>query len=100
MRLFTKTAIAAILLLDLSGCSTAGSLFSYDSGASGDTDADNSARAAVETSASAPTNDSCAKVATQRADDAVLALYVSEGSPEQQKVYRTTYRECVAWHHR
>ena len=29
-----------------------------------------------------------------------MALYVSAGSAEQQEIYQSTYRDCLAWHDR
>lgn len=75
---------AALLLTVLSGCSAGGSLFAQDA-------------AQVQSADRDPPDDDCAKVAARRADDAVLAGYVEEGSADQKDIYNSTYRDCVDW---
>lgn len=75
-----------ILFLPLAGCSTFEGAFSET--------APKQAQA-VDSDSSA--SRSCALVASQRADDAVMALYVGEGSAEQQEIYQATYRSCLSW---
>jgi hypothetical protein len=47
--------------------------------------------------AGAPPNNGCARVAARRADDAVMAFYVEQGSPGEREVYQATYRACLDW---
>lgn len=82
-------AFTTILFVPLAGCSTYDSAFS---------DAAPKQAQAVENNSLAERQ--CARVAAERADDAVMAFYVSEGSAEQQEVYQATYRACLAWHDR
>lgn len=89
MRIVTKAAITALLSLGVSNCTTAGNLFSYD------TERTETARTATVEPASS--NEGCNRIATERADDAVLAYYVTEGSAAAQDIYKATYRDCVAW---
>lgn len=76
----------AVLFVPLAGCSTFDSAFSES--------APKQAQA-IDSDSLASRN--CTSVASQRADDAVMALYVSEGSAEQQQIYQATYRSCLSW---
>ncbi len=42
----------------------------------------------------------CERLADQRADDAVMALYVRQGSEAYEAVHQKTYRACVNWENR
>lgn len=77
------------LFLPLAGCSTYERMFS-----------DPASQPAQEVERDSPADHNCRRVAAERADDAVMALYVSAGSAEQQQIYRSTYRDCMAWHGR
>ncbi len=88
MRAGTNAGIAMVLFLGLSGCSQDGSLFSYDTAGP--------VRHATAESNSPQQNGSCAQIANQRADDAVMAGYVSDGSAGRAKIYDVTYRDCTS----
>lgn len=75
-----------ILLVSLSGCSTYSSMFS-----------DDAPKQAQVVERDTPASRGCARIASQRADDAAMALYVSAGSAEQQEIYQSTYRACLSW---
>lgn len=79
----------AILFVPLADCSTYNSVFS---------DAASKQAQAVEPDS--PVSRDCARVASERADDAAMAFYVSAGSAEQRDIYQSTYRDCLAWHGR
>lgn len=53
--------------------------------------------AQAEEAETGPSYDGCVRLAAERADDALMAGYVDEGSPEQKAVYDFTYGKCVAW---
>ncbi|HEY4123424.1 MAG TPA: hypothetical protein VGM36_02355 [Rhizomicrobium sp.] len=90
MHSFAKAAVAVFLFVGLSSCSSDSGLFSYDT-------VPKPAQALVNAEADKPPRDSaCADIAAVRADDAVLASYVTEGSSAQQNIYQVTYRECLA----
>jgi hypothetical protein len=80
----------AALLLSLSllsGCSAAGSLFS-------------TGPEPAQSVEAVPPDQGCAGIASQRADDAVIAGYAARGSADEKDVYNATYRDCVAWQKR
>ncbi|HVP83114.1 MAG TPA: hypothetical protein VMS78_00200 [Rhizomicrobium sp.] len=81
-----RGAGTALLLTLLSGCSTAGGLFSNDP-------------EPAHPVASAAPNQSCIQIAAQRSQDAVMAGYAEDGSADQKGIYDATYRDCVAWQH-
>ena len=87
--LWRNFAFTAILFFLLAGCSTYDAVFS---------NASPKQAQAVEIDSLA--GQQCARVAHERADDAVIAFYVSEDSPEQRDIYQSTYRDCLAWHDR
>ena len=97
MRSGAKAGIAAFLFLSLSGCSSAGSLFSYNPSQS-DASPRGPARTATVEPDVRPDNGACNFVADERADDAVMAGYVTDGSPARQEIYNVTYRDCVSQH--
>ena len=74
----------AFLVVFLCGCSGSGSLFSSDPDPQGAASRD-------------PSSESCVRIATQRAEDAVAAGYVAEGSADEKDVYSATYRDCATW---
>jgi hypothetical protein len=78
-----------VLFLSLAGCSTYERIFS-----------DPGPQPAQKVERDSPADRECARVAAERADDAVMALYVSANSAEQQKIYQSTYSDCMAWHGR
>ena len=83
MRLSVVLVAAFPIFLLLDACSTYQGLFSEDSP---------SAEAG-----GAQINNGCARVAARRADDAVMAFYVEQGSPGEREVYQATYRACLDW---
>ena len=84
-----RICVFAFAFIPLASCSTYDSVFS---------DIAPKRAQAVEHDSTASRD--CARVANERADDAVMALYVSAGSAEQQEIYQSTYRDCLAWHDR
>lgn len=86
MRLTAGLCVTVFAFAVLTGCSTYRSMFP----------ADEPAHDAMTTQADpAPGNERCARVAAQRADDAVTAEYVSEDSPGKRDIYQATYRDCA-----
>jgi hypothetical protein len=84
MRSYRNHGAAVALFALLSGCSAAPGLFSYDTAPDPPPARDAAYR-------------SCAYVAAQRADDAVLAGYAEEASADKKEIYDKTYRACATW---
>lgn len=86
-----RICAVAVLTVPLFACSTYNSVFSGET--------PKQAQAVEREEAhDARADQDCVRVARERADDAVMALYVSDGSPEQQEIYQATYRDCLDWH--
>lgn len=84
-----RTGAFIALFLPLAGCSTYERMFF-----------DPAPQPAPKVERDLPADHTCRRVAAERADDAAIALYVSAGSTEQQQIYQSTYRDCMAWHGR
>lgn len=89
--MFWRICAFALLVAPLAGCSTYRSVFSDDTARPAQ---------AVEPVSDTSAGKDCERVARERADDAVMASYVNDGSPEQQEIYQATYRACLDWHGR
>jgi len=92
MSFYWGACATAFLLVGLTGCASAGSLFSEDN-----IEPAQSVERDPPAASGDSFNKSCTYIAAQRADDALLAGYVTADSPDQKKIYNATYRDCVDW---
>lgn len=91
MSFYWGACATAFLLVGLTGCASAGSLFSEDIEPAQSIERD------PPQQQGSSFNKSCNYIAEQRADDALLAGYVTANSPDQKAIYNATYRDCVDW---
>jgi|GEM_PF-4212442 len=95
MQLYLKGALCACAVIGVSACST--DIFSYSTASSEAKSPAQSGPRQAEAPLHPGIESRCLSVATQRANDAVMALYVTEDSQGQKDIQNETYRDCVNW---
>ncbi len=89
----TRRIGASLILASLAslpgGCATKSSWLFYD--------AQQNTAPSTTSELATPQEQLCAKVAAERADDAVMANYARQGSAAQRNIYEASYRDCMSW---